>query len=171
MYNHAFSGSKANSGAEQKVDSGVIINGGTIASSRNVAKTPAEILERPLSIGSRVADITGVDKALSTGTFAKMTAGSYVMRRVTTTLAGVANTSLLTGGSDFGYRRGVNANLTVRFTKLATYSGLTGAATYTDYDYTLTDDAASPTRAIPGEFTIKEHGGDPVNKDYPAKVD
>ena len=170
MYNHAFTGSKANSDAAQKVDSGVIINGGNIASNRSVAKTPAEILERPLSIGSRVVDITGVDKALTAGDFAKMTAGSYVMRRVTTTLAGVANTTLLTGASDFG-RRSNNSNLTVRFTKLATYSGLTGAATYTDYNYALTDDAANPTRAIPGEFTIKEHGGDPTNKDYGAKTD
>lgn len=170
MYNHGFTGSKANSGAAQKIDSGVIINGGAIVSSRNIVKTPAEILDRPLQTGSQVVDITGVDKALTAGTFAKMAAGSYVMRRVTTTLAGQANTTLLTGASDFG-RRSIPSNLTVRFTKLATYSGLTGAATYTDYDYALTDDAAAPTRAIPGEFTIKQHGGDPTNLDYGAKTD
>jgi hypothetical protein len=48
--------------------------------------------------------------------------------------------------------------------------GITWTGTYQNSSYALTDDAATPTRAIPGEFTLKESANAPVNKDYPAKT-
>lgn len=48
-------------------------------------------------------------KANSSGQFATMTKGSYVIRRVTTTLAsGISNSVLRTGASDFAIRRSIH---------------------------------------------------------------
>ena len=175
MYNHEFTASYAHSSnTTQKKDGGIVLNGGNIASARNTAKGMETLgFRKEGGDGSRIVDTADLDKALTAGTLAKMTAGAYVMRRVTTTLAGVANTTLLTGASDFG-RRSIHKTQTVYVTKLSAYNFFTGAATYADSNYTPTDDAATPTRAIPGEFTITPHGNTTdvsnMNKDYPAKT-
>lgn len=178
MYNHGFSTSKANTGAAQKVDGGVILVGGTIASSRQTSKGIETVGYRSGLHGSNInTSLDGVQKVNNSGTLAKMVKGSYVMRRVTTTLAGVANTMLLSGASAY-FRKSIHKVNTVRnnYLRSVTWTaddegGVTWAYTYAaDSSYALTDDAATPTRAIPGEFTLKEPGNTPVNKDYPAKT-
>jgi hypothetical protein len=177
MYNHGFSTSKANAGAAQKVDGGVILVGGTIASSRQTSKGIETVGYRSGLHGSNInTSLDGVQKVNNSGTLAKMVNGSYVMRRVTTTLAGVANTMLLSGSSAY-FRRSIHKVGTLRTNFLRQVSwvaddegGVTVTNTYQNSSYTLTDDAAIPTRAIPGEFTLKETGNNPVNKDYPAKT-
>lgn len=180
MYNHGFTSSKATSDTNirQKVDGGVILVGGTIASSRQTSKGIETVGYRSGLHGSNInTSLDGVQKVNNSGTLAKMVKGSYVMRRVTTTLAGVANTMLLSGASAY-FRRSIHKVGIVRNNYLRQVGwvaddegGVTWTFTYAnDASYTLTDDAATPTRAIPGEFTLKEPGNTPVNKDYPAKT-
>lgn len=173
MYNHAFTGSKAVSGNTQKVDGGIVLNGGAIVSNRNTAKGIETLGYHSGLHGSSVADTADTAKVHEDGTFAKMAVGKYVMRRVTTTLAGIANTTLLTGASDFG-RRSINGVGAVKVTKLSAFNFFTGVPTYVSTNYTLTDHAATPTRAIPGEFTFTPHGNTAdytnMNKDYGAKT-
>lgn len=92
-------------------------NGGTILRAGNVASP----LWDNLNIGLRYA-LTGPivyntsalgnrkihDKALSAGNFATMTAGSYIIRRVTTTLAGQSNTVLRSPAAGFGNRKSIH---------------------------------------------------------------
>ncbi len=93
-------------------------NGGTILRAGNVASP----LWDNLNIGLRYA-LTGPivyntsslsgnrkihDKALSAGNFATMTAGSYIIRRITTTLAGQSNTVLRSPAAGFGNRKSIH---------------------------------------------------------------
>lgn len=181
MYTHQFSSSKANSEAAQKPNGGTVVNGGNIAGSAFVAQGRTLLGAHSGVHGAVVATggSTGTQKANSSGTLAKMTVGAYVMMRVTTTLAGISNTCLLTGAGDFG-RNSINYVRYLRGGTVKTMSWTTGTKDLPVYtvtygnvatvDLSAGDDAAHPTRAIPGEFTVKQTGAAPVNKDYPAKT-
>lgn len=114
------------------------------------------------------------------GTFATMTAGAYVMRKVTTTLAGQSNTMLRSGASDFGVRRSIHKLEHLWTLRVATairagfwhiYSGVfTTAPTNADDASTMgTDDAANPTLAIPGELVYRTGDPLPTQDDYQAR--
>lgn len=113
------------------------------------------------------------------GTFATMTAEKYVMRKVTTLLHNVANTTLRSGGSDYGIRRSIHKVETAfRHSGVATairagywneYSGSWSTApTATNNSVgnvggsTVTngtaDQAATPSRSVPGELVYREGG-------------
>jgi hypothetical protein len=132
-------------------------------------------------------------KSYSSGTFAYFADGQYVIRTISATLSGVANTTILIPGSDVNSRRPIHqfehsfGAKTVtkfragQFTLTGTLasgasnvsrlmwlnSGGTAAAApaalnenmydIADGDATdrAADSAASPTRAIPGEFVMK----------------
>ncbi len=119
----------------------------------------------------------GVIFAKSAGTFGKLTPGSYIAKRMTTTLAGIADTTLLTGGADFANRRSINyneSNYTLHAVS-SSWNYVTGAFLYNpppvSNDSYGTDDAARPTRAIPGELQYSEGTGPiPTQKDYSAKT-
>lgn len=124
------------------------------------------------------------------GNFATMTAGKWVMRRVSTELAGQANTTLTSGSSDFGVRRSIHKVEHGRVYKVATairagywdeYNGVfTTAPTNSDTDIgdvagnTVTngtaDQAATPTLAVPGELVYFNGGLEPVMEDYDART-
>ena len=114
-------------------------------------------------------------KPYSAGNFAKMVAGDYIIRGVTTKLAGVSGNNQIKFGSDFG-RKSIHftENRTTTFLSVWTWTAdKDGQPTYTFTvvnrgAYFQNDDAAKPTRAIPGEFTFMETGATPTNKDYPA---
>lgn len=126
----------------------------------------------------------GTAKALSAGTFAYDTpANKWVMKRVTTTLSGVSKTQLLSGASDFD--TGVPRNpAPLEGTKqydvtgwvfpsgAARYGSNRGAAvTFPDgVGGTASDNAARPTRALPGEFTVLVNGKTPTNYDYKPRT-
>jgi len=120
-------------------------------------------------------DTKSTFKAYSAGNFAKMVAGDYIIRGVTTKLAGVANNNQIKFGSDFG-RKSIHfsENRTTSFLYAWTFTANkdgqpTFATTYTNRGaYFQNDDAARPTRAIPGEFTYMETGNEATNKDYSA---
>jgi hypothetical protein len=128
------------------------------------------------------------DPALSEGTFA-FNNNRPIAVKVTSSLAGVSNTFLRSGASDLGSRRSIHRQEKVRTTRTSTairagsWNIYTGRWTSTpttavdafysisegDTSATSTDEAASPSRAVPGELTYKLGQKVPVSVDYPAK--
>jgi hypothetical protein len=121
----------------------------------------------------------GTDKPLSGGTFAyKMQSGVYMVRRIATTVNGSANTSIYSGASDYG-RNSIHRSEKDRRTKLGGISWVIATGdNHPTFSYTRTDalttfsqdEAARPTRAIPGEFVFRDGSPTPSQKDYPART-
>lgn len=127
-----------------------------------------------------VKDLAHTAKAVSAGTFASNLAGG-VIRRVNTTIGGVANTVLLSGGSEYGIRRSIHKVEKIRTYKIttairanywnpttATFS--TPVATSEDIATVGVDQAATPSYAVPGELVYKAPKPLPVQADYEAKT-
>ena len=93
-------------GSSQVIDGGMTILGGTIAGSRMSTRGVSETAQ--LGTPVLTTDMANLHAAISGGNFALMTAGKYIVRRVTTELAGSANTALLSGSSEHGNRRSIN---------------------------------------------------------------
>lgn len=128
-------------------------------------------------------------RSVAAGNFALMTAEEYVIRRVTTLLAGVANTSLQSGGAQYDgvSRNSIHSISSIRTTYLQSLSwtavGQDGQPSYTlttsDTLVTFFSISAGasaipndtfPTAAIPGELVIRDGSPNPVQKDYEAKT-
>lgn len=110
--------------------------------------------------------------------------------RYTTTIAGTGNTTLRSGADTPGLVRSIHRMETVRTRRLTTairagnwniYSGQFSSAPTVAVDNwysvsaqgtstTSTDDAASPSRSAPGEFTLKLGQQLPVNSGYKPKT-
>lgn len=168
-------GTTAVTSTSTKNDYGTVRNGGTVVSPRFTAKNLGDTDYQ--GSPSLFEGMPGTDIAEAGGTFGTMTPTSFIIRRITTQLAGIANTSLLSGGSDFGQHRSVHSSTTRKTTFLVGISweaDKDGQPTYTltqntsDLDFG-TDDAAAFSYAIPGELTINQYGT-PVNKDYSART-
>jgi hypothetical protein len=120
---------------------------------------------------------TDIDTAISSGVYNTMRAGQYVIRKVTTMLAGLTNTTLRSGGSDYGTRRSIKFIERMRTTFLTTMSWTSdkdGMPTYTFTRTTTntsfgTDDAARPTLLVPGEITYRNGSANPVNDELQAR--
>ena len=134
------------------------------------------------------------DKALSGGTF-KNENQRGVIQRVTNSLAGgVSNTFLTNAAGDVSNDRSIARQEVVTTTRTTTAISAgywnpygisqqdsnwsTSPTTATDQFYnisgdslqaTSTDEAASPTRSVPGELTYKLGQPGPVSVDYSAK--
>lgn len=158
-------------------DRGVIRRGGNIASTKFVAQNELGAAGDMYASGVKMTNLSGLAKAVSAGTFAVMEVGAYIMRKVTSTLAGVANTTIQSGASDFGNRNAIHKIENVRGTFL---SGLSwtkdhdGQPTYTftkseTHTALGNDDAARPSLAVPGEL-VYVVGKTPVQDDYKAKT-
>ena len=115
------------------------------------------------------------------GCLAFMTAGSYVIRRVTTTLANLAKTTLQSGGSDYGIRRSIHKLEAMRTLRVATairagywnfYSATwsTQPTNANDISTWGTDEAATPSYAVPGELVYKTSKPAPVQDNYEART-
>lgn len=141
-------------------------NGGTILRAGNVASPLWDNLNIGLSYaltGPIVYNTSALagnrkmhDKALSAGNFATMTAGSYIMRRVTTTLAGQSNTVLRSPASNYGTRKGVHKALAWR-TKFA------GTLTFEVHSSTieeLTDGTARPRYTYTWVYSLNNEIGE-----------
>lgn len=142
-------------------DGGVIRGGGTIASTRHTSKDIAENVNVTGPIVYNSSALAGnrklVDKAVTAGSFATMTAGSYIIRRVTTTLAGVANTVLRSGASDFAIRRSIHFKEFATTSFLASFRWVSSTATpevpgKTSPTYTLVINSHSTETADEVEF-------------------
>lgn len=147
--------------------------------------------------GAATTDRVGVTKAVSAGTLAfTANATQWIVRggNVTTTIGGVANTVLAGGGCDYDGRFAINddihqasgtrklgngtfdfyarpsTDITPNYTKgagagdLVQYVAPTGAGSTPSVD-----DAATPTRSVPGELTYRFGGPLPKQDDYKAK--
>lgn len=135
------------------------------------------------------ATIDYADKALSAGTF-KSENQRGVIQRVTNELAGgVSNDFLTHSADDVSNARSIARQEVVTTTRTTTairagnwneYSGTwsTDPTTATDAFWdigndttsaTSTDEAATPTRSVPGELTYKLGQQTPVSVDYSAK--
>ena len=147
--------------------------------------------------GAATTDRVGVDKALSGGTLAyNATATQWIMRGggVTSTLSNVATTALDTTAANWKgvVRDGIHELLTTRrlgtgngtfdmYAKPSTditpnYTKGAGAGTASAYHDGLaasgvaTDNAATPTRSVPGELTYHFGGlAAPTTDEYKAK--
>lgn len=171
-------------------------NGGTainVGSSSTILDNRALGANNQTVFGSTVvsnAVVDYADPALSSGTFAYSNNRPTAVK-LTTTLAGsVSNTFLRSGASDLGSRRSIHRQEKVRTTRTTTairagywniYTGTWSTTPTTAVDNfwdiandttssTSTDQAATPTRSIPGELTYKLGQPSPVSVDYPAKT-
>jgi len=164
--------------------SGSVNNRGTVA--RGGSVTSGKLTNVGVSrynttvFASTVLDNSWADKALSAGTFAFNDKNGVAMR-ATSDLAGVANTSLLSGANVPGITRSINKLEVLRTRRFTTairankYNRYTGTfdAGYpvVAVDTLATDSAANPTRSAPGQLTYKLGGVVPViNNDYKAKT-
>lgn len=163
-----------------------IVFGGNKASTSFVTNVPANrlVMSNPAmgtTIGSQVptGGLTGCQKTLSAGNFATMAKGKYVMVWLSGgVLAGVAARQFLTPANYNINRLDSIHKSESRRTRLSVTAGwnyVTGKPLTTptvQLDSFGNDDAARPTRTLPGEFVIKESNKRaPSMKDYPAKTD
>lgn len=157
-------------------------NGGTIKANGTVSGTFAAtsvVQEKTGVFASTVIDNDNADKALDSGTFA-FDNQRPVGKKVTSSLAGVSNTVLLSGAGNPGGIRSIHKVETVTTRKLTTalrenrYNEVTGEfdAGYPEVvtDTFDSDDAANPTMAVPGELTYKTGAANPVTDEYAAKT-
>jgi hypothetical protein len=153
---------------------GSVLNGGstTILDSVDLGYSDVGVF------GSSVVDGSDADKALSAGTFSYNNQ-SPIAKRVTESLSGVSNTYLQSGASVPGNVRSIHSIQSVRTRRLTTairagewniYSGKFGTDPVVAVDTFTNDDAASPTRSVPGELTYKTGAPTPVQDDYKKKT-
>jgi hypothetical protein len=160
---------------------GSVVNGGstTLLESVDLGYSDVGVF------ASSVVDGPNTDKALSAGTFAYDNQRP-VAKRVTETISGVSNTVLQSGASRPELRRSIHKLevLTTRRLTTAIRAGkwnifkgafLNNQNQSVDNpvvatDTLASDDAATPTRAVPGELVYKTAAPAPVQDDYKAKT-
>lgn len=129
--------------------------------------------------GSTVIDGDDADKALSAGVFAYNNE-SPIAKRVTDTLSTVSNDVLLSGAAQPSLVRSIHELEVLRTRRLTTairqnkWNEFTGEfdAGYpvVTVDTLATDNAANPTRAIPGLLNYKSSGPTIVSDNYSKKT-
>ena len=162
---------------------GTVFRGGNIDSSLTVTNVAAVVLGAILNNkDNRMSEVsvTGPDKLsffpINTARFNDQEAGVYMMKKVTTTIAGgVASTLLQSGASDFGGRRAINFTESLISNLMITsgWNYATGAFLSTVQDQTNswgTDDAARPSLAVPGELQYYEGNPAIVQDQYKPKT-
>lgn len=166
------SGNKRNNG-------GVILHAGTIAATRftNVTMaTNSHTLED--SVRLIPADSGAMKKSVTAGVYGSMEAGKYVIRGNCTRIAQTSNTTLNNGGTAF-FRMPIKPIEAARRLHITAWNAVTGAATKggssgASYSFTaidsgsVVDQAAHPTRAVPGELVYMVKGSLATTVDYPA---
>ena len=198
-------------------DNGTIFNAGNVASTGPITnavtlrEAARQGFEDISAVGSKVVandgtgasttDRAGVAKGVSGGTLAyNAGATEWIMRggNVATTIGGVANTVLVSAGSDIAgaftatrdnvneinSTRTLGSGVTATFDLLAVPSteinpGFTkggGAGNSQNFvapsgagDVATTDEAAAPTRGVPGELTYRFGAPNPTTDEYKAK--
>ncbi len=194
MATYQINGTSAVTATSTRNNRGVIRHGGTITGTKFVS----DALGEPL-YGGGVYDTSSLNPSLrlamklfSSGNFARMVAEEWVIKRVTTKLAGATGHSrLLSGAADFpGFREPIHKIHTVSSELTATairqgkydiYSGNFDSgypvSDTTDHFYNIAgtktasnDDAATPSRSTPGELVYRTGKPDPVQADYEAKT-
>lgn len=173
-------GSAITSTTQPKVDGGAAIHIGTTRDGADhpmdrvaLGSTETHLYGAQVIQGSASGNGVSAQLPKTGGNFATMTAGQYIMRRGgsnTHYLAGVADTNLRSGASDYGIRRSINSRIIVRGPLTATairhnqWSTFSGAWITAPTDSTNglgsvaglatggVDQAVTPTGLIPGEL-------------------
>lgn len=162
---------------EAKNSNGTIRANGTVSS--NVVESTKTTNASVGVVGSVVTDNSWADKAVSSGVFAHNHT-KPISSLVTTELAGLTNNSIKTPGNDGDTIRSINKTETNKSVLLTTairankYNRVTGSwdAGYPS-GVTIsfsTDEAATPTASVPGEFTYMRGSVVPYNDNYKAKT-
>ena len=156
---------------------GVVARGGSVASGKltnvGVSRYNTTVF------ASTVLDNSSANKAVNAGTFAYGDRDGVGMR-YTSTLSGVSNTVLISGANVPSLNRGIHKLEVLRTRKFTTairankYNRYTGKfeAGYpaVTVDSVSTDNAATPTRSVPGTITYKLGQPVPVEVNYKAKT-
>lgn len=159
---------------------GTIRHGGTIASalftSQSLGDTDSFKGGSQISINfSHAARALGV----GVGNFAQMVAEQFVIRKVTTLLAGQANTVLRSGASDFGHRNtphlleGIRSRLVataIRAGNWDIYGGSFSSDPTNQLDSFGQDDEARSSRATPGELVYQDGSNTPFQDSYESRT-
>ena len=128
--------------------------------------------------GSTVIDGMDTDKSLSGGTIAHNHVKPITFR-ITTELGGVDNTSLVTTANDPTQLRSIHKRESYKVNKIATairagywniYTGTWTTPPTATTESPGTDEAATPTRSVPGELVYKTGAKVPVQDNYKAKT-
>ena len=128
--------------------------------------------------GSTVIDGTDTDKSLSSGTIAHNHIKPITFR-ITTELGGVNNTSLVTTANNPTQLRSIHKRESYKVNKIATairagywniYTGTWTTPPTATTETPGTDEAATPTRSVPGELVYKTGAKVPVQDNYKAKT-
>lgn len=192
MATFQINGTSAVTATSTRNNRGVIRHAGNIGDTAFVNDALGEVMT-----GGGVNDTSSANpsvrlamKLMSTGNFAKMLAEKWVMKRVTTELAGQARTRLLSGAAEFYTRRPIHKIHTVSTVKTASalrankWNEVTGrwdsgeppvvaSDHFANNAGTLTatnDDAATPSRSSPGELVYRTGKPDVEYDDYEAKT-
>lgn len=168
-------------------------NGGTVygrtsltGSAMTAKVNPGVLVERSSNghipaAGSVASSGLGVAKSLSGGTFGIVNVGKYIILRQSTYIANVSNNAFRSGSSEAGRRKPIAYIESIRTTgdRAVGWNYVTGALlstpsvsndTFKSIDGgAVVDQAARPTKAVPGEFVYLTASKTPVQKDYPAK--
>ncbi len=159
-------------------------NGGTILHGGNIASTRWDNFSLIANNDTRKystlipAATAHMVKPYSAGNYGKMVANQYVVRRMGTYIAGQSNTVLLSGASSF-FRFPIKPLEGTRRLHITAWNAVTGAPTYGGnrgdaYSFhaidsgSVVDQAAHPSRAVPGELVYLRGGLIPYMDDYKA---
>lgn len=157
-----------------KNSGGSVVNGGTSVILDNVGLGYYDVGV----FGTRVIDGNDTDKALDAGTF------SYdnqkpIAKRVTEELSDVENTFLQSGAAVPENVRSIHKLETLRTRRYTTairegqfniYTGKFDPAVTVAVDALENDDAATPSRSVPGELVYKTSAPVPVMDEYKPKT-
>jgi hypothetical protein len=155
---------------------GVVARGGSVASGKltnvGVSRYNSDVF------ASTVLDNGWADKAVSAGTFAYGDRDGVAMRS-TATLGGVSNTVLRSGANVPSLMRGIHKLETLRTRRFTTairankYNRSTGqfeaGFPVVAVDSLATDNAATPTRGVPGRIVYKLGQPVPFGQNYPSE--
>ncbi len=151
--------------------------------------TGSTLVTNPLGIGSlgyhsgKAGSVVpnnvaaGVYPVNNAARFAGMAAGKYIAMKQSTEIAGIASSLLLFAGAA-PVRNSINRIENIKTSKVTAWSWATNSEggarvtfTYTNNDLAFgNDDAARPSRAIPGELSYIKDGKTVTNDDYKAKT-
>lgn len=161
------SGSRNNGGSATRVGTSAILD--TVSVSKDTTGV----------FGSTVIDDAYADKAISGGVFSHDHT-KPITARVTTEIAGVASSVLLTNSNNPSQLRSINKRENYRSPGTATairagyfnlYTGLFSTPPTLVNEAPGTDNAANPTRSAPGELVFRTGAKLPVrNYDYKSKT-
>ena len=177
------SSQKAISGNTQKNNGATILQAGNYTSGAVTNKVTLRANAIEDGYGSKVIEKASQGTFNAATTFGrKMSAGDYIMKRVTTTVNGVANTFLRSGAADAGAKRYPTPINYTRLLDEDSWDYVTGAVTKGGNEGnqsnfvnpatggTAADVAAHGTNAVPGELVYRTGAKLPVQDDYAPRT-